>query len=367
MGRLSGERRTFRTYPIVMSIHRLKALIVSVFLLSSCMMEPKKSRTDMVDDIMKDYADTMGPGASVLVMLDDSIVFARGYGLADIENRIPVTTHTNFRLASVTKQFTAMTILMLAERGWLGLDDPLEKFFPDFPSYGRGIRIRHLLTHTSGLVDYEDLIPDTLQRQVLDQDCLDLMHRTDSLYFPPGSAYRYSNTGYAILALITQQVSGRRFPSFLRDSIFSPLGMETTLARVDDGPPVAYRAYGHSRTADGWDWTDQSQTSAVLGDGGIYSNPTELATWVRALWDHRLIGKAWQDSAWTKARLNDGSLIDYGFGWHLDGGYPHHDGSSKGFRNHVLVFPDKRMFVAVLTNRDEGEPRELAERIAKLY
>jgi CubicO group peptidase (beta-lactamase class C family) len=217
------------------------------------------------------------------------------------------------------------------------------------------------------LVDYEDLIPDTLQRQVLDRDCLDLMHRTDSLYFPPGSAYRYSNTGYAILALIAEQLSGKSFPSLLKDSIFLPLGMATTLARVDEGPPVPHRAYGHSRTSEGWAKTDQSQTSAVLGDGGIYSNPTELATWVRALWDHRLIGKVWQDSAWTKARLNDGIPIDYGFGWHLDGGYPHHDGSSKGFRNHVLLFPDRRMFVAVLTNRDEGRPRELADRIARLF
>jgi CubicO group peptidase (beta-lactamase class C family) len=331
------------------------------------MFENRPSRSDMVDDIMKDYADTTAPGASVLVMVDDSVVFARGYGLADIEVREPVTTATNFRLASVTKQFTAMSILMLAEAGRLGLDDPLELYFPDFPSYGRGIRLRHLLTHTSGLVDYEDLIPDTLQRQVLDRDCLDLMHRTDSLYIPPGSAYRYSNTGYAILALIAQQLSGKSFPSLLKDSIFLPLGMATTLARVDDGPPVPHRAYGHSRTPEGWAKTDQSQTSAVLGDGGIYSNPTELATWVRALWGHRLIGKAWQDSAWTKARRNDGIPIDYGFGWHLDGGYPHHDGSSKGFRNHVLVFPDRRMFVAVLTNRDEGRPRELADRIAKLF
>lgn len=337
------------------------------FLFSSCMLDNRQSHTERVDDIMKEYADTSAPGASVLVMVDDSVVFAKGYGLADIEGREPVTTATNFRLASVTKQFTAMGILMLMKAGRLRLDDSLEHYFPDFPTYARGIRIRHLLTHTSGLVDYEDLIPDTWQRQVLDQDCLNLMHHTDSLYFPPGSAYRYSNTGYALLALITQQLSGKSFPVFLQDSIFSPLGMETTLARVDEGPSVPHRAFGHSRAAVGWVKTDQSQTSAVLGDGGIYSNPSELATWVRALWQHRLIGKSWQDSAWTKASLNDGTLVDYGFGWHLDGGYPHHDGSTKGFRNHVLVFPEKRIFVAVLTNRDEGRPRELAERIVKLY
>lgn len=332
-----------------------------------CISCGKNQRAAMIDEMMSEYAKPDGPGASVLVMKDDSIVFSRAYGLADITTGERLTTEHNFRLASITKQFTAMTIMMLSEAGRLSLEDSIARFFPDFPEYGRGIRVKHLLTHTSGLVDYEDLIPDTVTVQVHDIDCLRLMGQTDSLYFEPGSQYRYSNTGYALLALITEHVTGDRFADVLRDRIFQPLGMRTSVAFEEGISSVHHRSYGHSRKEDGWAKTDQSVTSAVLGDGGIYSNPTELATWISVLWQHRLISDSLQHQVWTNALLNDGEAIDYGFGWHLDGGHPHHDGSTKGFRNHILVFPDKRMMVVVLTNRDEGKPRELAERIAQLF
>jgi CubicO group peptidase (beta-lactamase class C family) len=330
-----------------------------------------QNKSEMIDEIMSDYSDTTGPGASVLVMRDDTILFSRAYGLADISTGERLTTEHNFRLASVTKQFTAMTILMLHEAGKLSLEDTIRRFFPDFPEYGRYIRIRHLLTHTSGLLDYEDLIPDTLMRQVHDSDCLALMHETDSLYFAPGTSYRYSNTGYALLALITERVTGARFADVLHDNIFRPVGMRTTVAFEEGISSVHHRAYGHSRKAEGWIKTDQSQTSAVLGDGGIYSNPSELATWVSSLWRHRLISDTMQRQAWSKALLNNGQPIDYGYGWHLDNpsgpSYPHHDGSTMGFRNHMLVYPDRKMMIIVLTNRNEGQPRRLAERIAALY
>lgn len=346
-------------------------MITTIPVIMGMMSCADKNRSNMIDEIMSDYSDTAGPGASVLVMRDDTILFSRAYGLADISTGERLTTEHNFRLASVTKQFTAMTILMLNESGKLSLEDSIRRFFPDFPEYGREIRIRHLLTHTSGLVDYEDLIPDTLMRQVHDSDCLALMHTTDSLYFSPGTSYRYSNTGYALLALITEQVTGARFADVLHDSIFRPVGMRTTVAFEEGVSSVHHRAYGHSRKAEGWIKTDQSQTSAVLGDGGIYSNPSELATWVSSLWHHRLISDTLQRQAWSKALLNNGQPIDYGYGWHLDNpsgpSYPHHDGSTMGFRNHMLVFPDQRMMVLVLTNRNEGQPRQLAERIAAIY
>lgn len=344
-------------------------LQLSTVVLSACDNPTNDSMEKRIDGIMSAYDIKDGPGAAVLVMKNDSVVFKKGYGLADIETRTPIGTFTNFRLASVTKQFTAMGILMLAEKGRLSLEDPVYKFFPDFPSYGKDIRIRHLLTHTSGLRDYEDLIPETLQRQVHDIDCLDLMKSTDSLYFPTGSAYRYSNTGYAILALITEKVSGRRFADFLKDSIFAPVGMPTTIAFEDGRSTVTNRAYGHSRKDGGWRQTDQSQTSAVLGDGGIYSNVEELATWISSLWNSRLISDSMQSRAWTRAKLNDGSSIDYGFGWHIEGddGHPHHDGSTIGFRNHILVYPKERKMVVVLTNRNEGDPKGEAQKIAALF
>ena len=320
---------------------------------------------------MAEYASLNAPGAAVLVMKNDSIVFKKAYGLANVEEHQPITTTTNFRLASVTKQFTAMCIIMLAERGQLSNEDSLAKFFPNFPAYGNAITIRHLLTHTSGLVDYEDLIPDSQTVQVLDKDCLDLLMKVDSLYFPPGTRYRYSNTGYAFLALIIEKVSGKRFADFLKENIFDKVGMPTTVAFENGISTVANRAFGYSFKDGGWIRTDQSVTSAVLGDGGVYSNVEELSRWVSALYHHTLIAPATQLAAWTEGKLNDGTSIDYGFGWHFESyqgmRHPYHGGESRGFRNNIQLFPEQKLMVIVLTNRNQGEPADQAHRIADLY
>lgn len=337
------------------------------FSLSRCGLSPEH----LIDSIMSEYASPNAPGAAVLVMKNDSVVFKKGYGLANLQERTPMTTTTNLRLASLTKHFTAMCIMMLAERGQLAYEDSLPQFFPDFPAYGRAITVRHLLTHTSGLVDYESLIPDSQTVQVLDNDCLELMKQVDSLYFPIGSQYRYSNTGYAILALIVERVSGKRFAGFLKENIFDKVGMSTTVAFENGISTVANRAFGHSNNDGKWTRTDQSVTSAVLGDGGIYSNVEEMARWITALYQHKLVSPETQRTAWTQATLNDGTPIDYGFGWHIathrDIKHPHHGGSTRGFRNHLLLFPEQEMMVIVLTNRNGGEPVNQARRIADIF
>ena len=363
---------SFKTLPLTHnSISILLPICMAWIFLDSCIPSREEKLPSMIDEIMSSYDSPESPGASVLVMKGDSILFSKGYGSADLRTGESIKHTTNFRLASVTKQFTAMGVLMLSERGKLSLDDKLHKFFPNFPAYGSEIRVRNLLTHTSGLMDYEDLIPENMTLQLHDRDCLNLMRRTDSLYFPSGTRYRYSNTGYAILALITEKISGQRFSDFLKDSIFSPLGLKTTVAFEDGRSVVSNRAYGYDNNDGVWTHADQSQTSAVLGDGGIYSNSIDLANWVSSLWESKLIQAGMQKEAWTMARLNDGTAIDYGYGWHLDttnGRFdPHHDGSTMGFRNHILLYPDRKMMVVVLTNRNEGEPRALAKKIAALY
>ena len=357
--------------PIFRSLLPFAALIFISINLSSCAGPSTLSTERSVDEIMKEFTVPDVPGASVLVMKNDSVLFKKAYGYADVIDKRAVTTSTNFRLASITKQFTAMSIILLAERGQLSFDDPISKFFPEFPAYGKEITIRHLLTHTSGLVDYESLIPDSQTVQVLDADCLRLMHDVDSLYFPVGTHYQYSNTGYALLALIVEKVSGMRFADFLKKNIFDVVGMPTSVAFENVISTVANRAYGHSRTDTGWIKTDQSNTSAVLGDGGIYSNVEEMAAWTSSLWNYKLIPQHRQHLAWSSAKLNDGTAIDYGLGWHLekyDGIYhPHHGGSTRGFRNHILVFPNEKLMVIILTNRNEGDPIKQAHAIADIF
>jgi CubicO group peptidase (beta-lactamase class C family) len=324
-----------------------------------------------IDDILASYQSSDKPGASVLVYKDDKVVFKKGYGLSNVSTREEINPNTNFRLASVTKQFTAMSILLLVQKGRIKLEDPLKKYFPSFPAYGKDIKIKHLLTHTSGLMDYEDLMSPTQTVQLHDTNCLQLMYNTNKLYFPAGTDYKYSNTGYAILALIVEQVSGQDFAQFLKDNIFKPLGMKTTVAYEEGKSAVTNRVYGHSYESGKWSLTDQSLTSAVLGDGGIYTNVEELSKWITALWSFKLLPKEMQERTWTRTTLKNGKTIDYGFGWHIEDfegvTHPFHDGSSIGFRNSIAVFPEQKLMVVVLSNQNDHDPIEEVHNIAKLY
>ena len=173
------------------------------------------------------------PGASVVVIQDSVPILRRAYGLANLEDRIAATPATNYRLASITKQFTAAAILLLAEEGRLTLEDSVQEWLPTLPWAASRIALHHLLAHTSGLCDYEDVIPSETCAQLRDADVLRLLEAQNRTYFDPGCAYRYSNGGYALLALVVQRASGRDFASYLRERIFMPLGMRNTVAYED--------------------------------------------------------------------------------------------------------------------------------------
>jgi CubicO group peptidase (beta-lactamase class C family) len=322
-----------------------------------CSMKPQ------VDALMQDYTGDV-PGASVLVLRDGEPVVRAGYGLADMEARTPATATTNYRLASVTKQFTAASVLLLAEDGRLKLDDRVRKWLPSLPKAAEPITIRHLLTHTSGLIDYEDVIPETFKPQLHDADVLRLLESQDRTYFKPGSNYRYSNSGYALLALIVERASGRTFATFLRERIFQPLGMSNTVAYEEGISTVSNRAYGHTQEQSRWNRTDQSQTSAVLGDGGIYSSIDDLAKWDAALYDGRLLPQSSLQAAFTPATHTDDPEVQYGFGWRITGETLWHSGETVGFRNVIVRYPKRHLTVVVLTNRNEPEPYRLALKIA---
>jgi CubicO group peptidase (beta-lactamase class C family) len=318
-----------------------------------------------VDALMRDYAGDV-PGASVLVLRDGAPVVRRAYGLADVDRHTPATPATNYRLASMTKQFTATAVLLLAEAGQLKLDDPVKQWLPELPDAARGVTIRHLLSHTGGLIDYEDFVPDDAP-QVHDADVLAILAKQDRVYFAPGAGYRYSNTGYSLLSLIVERASGRKFAAFLHDHVFAPLGMEATVAFEDGVSTVSARAFGHTAGAQGWTRTDQSSTSAVLGDGGIYSSIDDLAKWDAALYDDRLLSATSRALAFAPATHTDNPSVDYGFGWRITGETLWHSGETRGFRNVILRYPQRKLTVIVLTNRNDPEPYDTARAIARLY
>jgi CubicO group peptidase (beta-lactamase class C family) len=318
-----------------------------------------------VDDLMRDYAGP-NPGASVLVLKDGEPRIRASYGMADLEANVAVTPATNFRLASVSKQFTAAAILLLNEDGKLHLDDPLARWLPSLPPATRDVTLRHLLSHTSGLIDYEDVMSPSQTAQLNDRDVLRLLESQDRTYFAPGTGYRYSNSGYVLLGLVIETASGQTFTDFLRQRIFEPLGMRNTVAHVESRTIVPHRAYGYSYENGKWLRTDQSPTSATLGDGGIYSSIDDLARWDAALYDNRLLRSDSLAAAFAPATPTDDPEIAYGFGWRITGETLWHSGESIGFRNVLVRYPRQHLTVIVLTNRNDPEPYRLALAIAEL-
>lgn len=344
-----------------MTVRGSAATATALLLMCGCMTDPARQ----IDELFEGYRGDATPGAAVRVIRDGEVVVSRHYGMANIGAQQAVTASSNFRLASITKQFTAVSILKLIEQDVLTLDTVLTQVFPDFPAYGGSITIEHLLQHRSGLRDYEPLAPEGATEQLRDADVLEIMKQQDAGYFAPGSEYRYSNSGYAVLAMIVEELTHRSFAEFLKTCIFEPAGMSRTVAFENGISTVTYRAMGYSVTDTRVELADQSLYSAVLGDGGVYSSLEDLTAWDAALYEHDILSAASMKQMWTPA------LEGYGFGWRIDRfkGHvrQHHSGSTSGFRNYLQRFPEERLTVIVLTNRAEPDVTRLGETIADLY
>jgi CubicO group peptidase (beta-lactamase class C family) len=363
-----------------------RAIAVVVFLMfslgSSASGDAQKKQ---VDAIFSTLDSTTAPGAAVLVIKKGEKIYERGFGVTDVRTLRAIDPKTNFRLASVTKQFTAMAIMLLVHDGKLRYEDRLTDVFPDFPAYGRTITVRNLLNHTSGLQDYEDLmtnyetnVPEDQLRQIQDEEVLELLKQQKTTKFAPGSKWAYSNSGYVVLGLVVQKISGTPFGDFLHDRIFTPLKMSNTVAFQKGKNNVAKRAYGHTQQGGKWKQTDQSTTSATLGDGGVYSSLDDLAQWERALREHTLLSEAEMRPALTPVRPPagspeepDGKPAEYGFGWFLNPYQGHkrmwHYGETVGFRTTIQRFPDDGVTIIILANRSDLVPAELALKVANVY
>ncbi len=307
-------------------------------------------------------------GAAVLAIDNGEVIFRQAYSIADVETQAPVTTQTNFRIASITKQFTATAVMLLVDEGRLSLDDTLDSFFPGFPDYGKRITVRQVLNHRSGLPDYEDLIPEDTTLQVHDLDVLKIILETDAPIFEPGTDYKYSNTGYALLGLIVEQTASQPFHDFLRERLFQPLKMNDTVMYVRGLNEVSARAFGHSKKDGQWIRDDQSVTSAVRGDGGIYCSIDDLTKWLNALDQHKLLSEASYKEMFTPVPTDD-DTIAYGFGWRIDTYKDqhrvHHTGGTRGFSLCLQRFPDRDAAVVVLFNNNvEGGMTPVTERVA---
>jgi CubicO group peptidase (beta-lactamase class C family) len=347
-----------------------------------------------LDELFSAVTSPDAPGLAVLVRQNGKTVFERGYGVGDLRSKVRVDARTNFRLASFTKQFTAMASMLLVHDGKLRYDESLTEVFPDFPDYGKTITVRNLLNHVSGLPDYEELMEKASgslwspEKQIQDDEVLKLLQTEQSGKFVPGTSWSYSNSGYVVLGLIVAKTSGKTYGEFLHERIFAPLKMNQTIVYQKGKNEVANRAFGHSKENDLFKETDQSSTSATLGDGGIYSNLEDLAKWDDALRNHTLLSEKEMRPALTPVKLNDGSEphwptqpngdnlhpgkpVSYGFGWFLDPYNGHarmwHTGSTMGFRTVIERFLGENLTIIILSNRTDLDPEKLSLHAADLF
>ena len=306
------------------------------------------------------------PGLSVAVLRHDRVVLARGYGFADVENRVPATDSTIYQSGSLGKQFTAALVLQLADSGRLRLDDPIRRFLPEGPAAWDSITVRHLLTHTSGIPDYTDSLVD-LRRDYTEDELVRLAAGLP-LQFRPGDRWSYSNTGYVLLGVLIHRVSGQFYGDLLRERVFGPLGMRSARV-ISEAAIVPNRADGY-RLVDGklehQEWV--SPTLNTTADGSLYLTVHDLVRWVRGLDTGRVLNAADLEAAWTPVRLNDGGSYPYGFGWMLEPirGRPHvgHTGAWQGFRTSLQRFPDAGLTVIVLANLEQANPYAISLAIA---
>jgi CubicO group peptidase (beta-lactamase class C family) len=371
------------------------AVLLSVSLSGAKAAVAQDDLSIQIDRTFIGLADDKSPGVAVLVRKEGRTAFERGYGVRDLRSSTKIDPRTNFRLASCSKQFTAMSIMLLVRDGKLRYDDKLTDVFPDFPAYGKAITIRNLLNHTSGLPDYENLMAAAEKRkgapiwtdthQIQDAEVLGLLKPEKAGKFAPTTEWSYSNSGYVVLGLVVEKVSGKPFREFLRERIFAPLKMSQTVAYQRGQNEVTNRAYGHSKEGDTWKEADQSPTSATLGDGGIYSSLTDLAKWDEALAQHTLLSEKEMQPALIPAQLATGNQpqwpansdrpqgtpVLYAFGWFLDPYRNHvrmwHYGDTMGFHTYIQRFPADHLTIIILCNRTDLDPESLASRVADTY
>jgi len=390
MRAFGGVLTRIRDFPAIRSANRPSVILLLLLVAESATFAQTSAKeiAKRMDSAFSGIASPDTPGFAVLVKRDSKIVFENGYGVRDLRSKIKIDAQTNFRLASFTKQFTAMAIMLLVRDGKLRYDETLTDIFPDFPGYGKRVTIRNLLNHTGGLPDYEDLMDAaektkgqiwSAEKQIQDAEVLQLLEKESRGKFTPGTKWQYSNSGYVVLGLIVAKVSGKSFGEFLNERIFAPLKMSSTLVFEKGKNEVSNRAFGYSKKGNGFVETDQSSTSATQGDGGIYSNLEDLSKWDDALRDHTLLSEKDFVPAITPAKLPPGveaklaedvpaslrsQASAYGFGWFLNLQGPHplmwHYGDTVGFRSAILRYTRDNVTVVVLCNRSPLDPGNLA-------
>lgn len=326
-----------------------------------------------VDSLFAEWNQPGSPGAAVAVLQDGRIVLERGYGRAQLEYDVPITPATVFHVASVTKQFTAFSIALLAQRGALSLDDDIRSHLPELPDLGHRITIRQLIHHTSGIRDQWELLAMAGWRldDVITRDhVLQVMRRQRELNFEPGTEHLYSNMGYTLLAEIVARVAGKPFPEWVRENVFEPLGMSASHMHDDHEHVVPGRAYSYRGSAQSG-WQNAVLSYANAGATSMFTTVGDLARWLRNFETGEVGGAALIEQMRERGVLANGDTLNYAFaivrGEHRGRTTWSHGGADAGFRSFVLHIPEARLGVVVLSNLASFNPGRLAHQVADVF
>jgi CubicO group peptidase (beta-lactamase class C family) len=329
--------------------------------------------TDRIDSLFRQWDRTSSPGWAVGVVRNDSLIFAKGYGMANLEYGVPITPETIFHMASVSKQFTAFSIVLLARQGKLNLDDDIHQYLHWFPRLNEKITIRNLLNHTSGVRDQWQLlaIAGTRIDDVITQEhIVRLLSQQQALNFKPGERYMYSNSGFTMLAEIVKSVTGQTLRQFTDSAIFRPLGMNHTHFHDDYMEIVKNRSYSYEQ--DGKDRYKNSILS-YSNDGAtsLFTNIDDMSKWVTNFWDHKVGDEQDVKQLTKRAVLNSGRTLDYALGIAVDTFRGQrrfqHGGADAGYRTFISVFPDLKMGFIVFSNLGDVNSGEEANQLASLF
>jgi CubicO group peptidase (beta-lactamase class C family) len=333
--------------------------------------------TDQVDELFKQWDRNDSPGAAVGIFKDGRIIYARGYGIANLEYSLPWTPQTPSRTGSISKQFVGMCIAILAEQGKLSLDDNIKKYFPDWPDYNGPITIKNLLYHTNGIREYLTLVelmgkPEGSGYVYTPKELVRMLARQKELNFKPGEMYSYTNSGYFLLSEIVSRVSGEKTSAFAKKYLFDPLEMKNSHFHDDPNKIVKNRAYGYSPKTGGGYRIDIVRLE-VIGDLGVFTTIEDFLKWDQNFYKNKL-GKATQElirTVLTKGKLNNGEDLTYGFGLRIDNyrGLKtiSHGGSAVGYQAQYMQFPDQKFSIAILANLSNFPTGRIARQIADLY
>jgi CubicO group peptidase (beta-lactamase class C family) len=355
-------------------------LIAALFILTSTFFsktgfgqDKYRAISEKVDQIFSKLSEPDSPGAAVVVLKNGEIVHKRGYGMANIKKGTPNTPSTIMEVGSVAKQFTAFAIALLVDQKKLSLDEDIRTYIPEVPNFGDKITVRHLIHHTSGLRNWEVLFKLTGYKGTMDSKrALQMVNQQRELNFKPGEEYSYSNTGYLLLAEVVQRVSNQTFRDWTRINIFGPLGMKNTSFQDDPSKIDMKGTHGYYLDGDG-EFRQNGYAWAVPGPTSLFTTGEDLAKWIKNFDDQQLGDPTAIDLMFQKGELNDGTELNYAFGWEI-GNYRgikkiSHEGGWAGFRSVVVIYPEQKFGVGILSNMGLGvfSPTPYANQITEIY